>query len=147
VQARGSIVTQKHSELRVLIVGPAHVQAEFQRQLADLHAAFLFVSCASDLSRLVRNLELIHVVVLPIVLLNVNWWALWNEICLLNPRPALLVYTHTASFQLWSSVLESGGYDVIVEPFMDEELQGAVLRAARSLEGESQDESRDFLGE
>jgi hypothetical protein len=50
-----------------------------------------------------------------------------------------------AIFQLWSSVLESGGYDVIVEPFTDEERQGAVLRAARSLEAESQNEFRDFL--
>jgi DNA-binding NtrC family response regulator len=140
-------VTQKHSELRVLVVGPAHVQPEFQRQLADLHAAFFFVSRTSDLTQLVRNQELIHVIVLPTVLQQVDWWALWDETCLLNPRPALLVYTHTASFQLWSSVLESGGFDVIVEPFTDEELQGAVLRAARSLEDESQDESSDFLDE
>jgi DNA-binding NtrC family response regulator len=140
-------VTQKHSELRVLVAGPPHVQAEFRRQLADLHAVFLFVCRTSDLSQLVRNQELVHVVVLPTELQKADWWALWNEICLLNPRPALLVYTHTASFQLWSSVLESGGYDVIVEPFTDEELQGAVLRAARSLEDESQDESRDFLDE
>lgn len=140
-------MAQKHSELRVLVVGPAHVQAEFQRYLADLHASSLFVGCTSDLSQLVRNKELVHVVVLPIALQKVGWRALWNEICLLNPRPALLVYTHTASFQLWSSVLESGGYDVIVEPFTDEELQGAVLRAARSLEDESQDESSDFLDE
>jgi DNA-binding NtrC family response regulator len=140
-------VTQKHSELRVLVVGPAHVQAEFQRQLADLDAAFLFVCCTSDLSQLVRNRELVHVVVLPTVLQKVDWWALWNEIRILNPRPALLVYTQTASFHLWSCVLESGGYDVIVEPFTDEELQGAVLRAARSLEDESQDESSDFLDE
>lgn len=140
-------MTQKHSELRVLVVGPAHVQGEFQRQLADLHAAFHFVCRTSDLSQLVRNQELVHVVVLPAVLQKVEWWALWNEIRLLNPRPALLVYTHTASFQLWSSVLESGGYDVIVEPLTDEELQGAVLRAARSLEDESQDDSSDFLDE
>ena len=140
-------MTQKHSELRVLVAGPPHIQAEFQRQLADLHVAFVFVCRTSDLSQLVRDQELVHVVVLPTALQKVGWWALWNEICMLNPCPALLLYTHTASFELWSSVLESGGYDVIVEPFTDEELQGAVLRAARSLEDESQDESRDFLDE
>lgn len=140
-------MTQRHSELRVLVAGPPHVQAEFRRKLADLHAAFLFVCRTSDLSQLVRNRELVHVVVLPTALQKVDWWALWNEICLLNPRPALLIYAHTASFQLWSSVLESGGYDVIVEPFSGEELQGAVLRAERSLEDESQDEFSDFLNE
>jgi DNA-binding NtrC family response regulator len=104
-------------------------------------------SVGLQISQLVHNQELIHVVVLPTALQKLDWWALWNEICLLNPRPALLIYAHTASFQLWSSVLESGGYDVIVEPFSGEELQGAVLRAARSLEDESQEEFSDFLNE
>jgi hypothetical protein len=126
-------VTQKHSELRVLVAGPPHVQAEFQRQLADLHAAFLFVCRTSDLSELVRTQELIHVVVLPTALQKVGWWELWNEIYLLNPRPALLVYTHTASFQLWSSVLESGGYYVIVAPFTDEELREPLLELRAAL--------------
>jgi hypothetical protein len=31
-------------------------------------------------------------------------------------------------------VLESGGYDVIVEPFTDREIQVAVLRAAANFE-------------
>ena len=55
-------------------------------------------------------------------------------LALLNPRPELLVYSREASFQLWSGVLESGGCDVIVEPLSDEDLQDAVLRAARSFE-------------
>ena len=43
-------------------------------------------------------------------------------------------------FQLWSGVLEAGGYDVIVEPFTDREIQGAVLRAAASFEERRQNE-------
>jgi PleD family two-component response regulator len=57
---------------------------------------------------------------------------LWAEIGLLDPRPEIVVYSQTSSFRLWSGVLEMGGFDVIVEPFTDKELQGAVLRAARS---------------
>jgi hypothetical protein len=53
------------------------------------------------------------------------------------------VYAHTASFQLWSGVLEIGGYDVIVEPFTDEEIQRAVLRAAKSFEDRCSTESRN----
>jgi hypothetical protein len=33
-----------------------------------------------------------------------------------------LVYAREATFQLWSGVLELGGYDVIVEPFSDNDL-------------------------
>jgi DNA-binding NtrC family response regulator len=138
-------VTQNQNELRVLVVAPADVQVEFQRQLAGLNATLIYVRHASDVSQLVRKQELFHVTLLPVLMPEGDWQAFWNEICLLNPRPALLVYAHSANFHLWSDVLESGGYDVIVEPFTDEELQGAVLRAARSLEDGSQNESRDFL--
>jgi DNA-binding NtrC family response regulator len=138
-------VKQSQNELRVLVVATAQLKAEFQRQLAGLNATLIFVRHASDLSHLLLNQELFHVVLLPPVLPEADWRGLWNEICLLNPRPALLVYAHSANFHLWSAVLESGGYDVLVEPFTDEELQGAVLRAARSLEDGAQNESRDLL--
>jgi hypothetical protein len=32
-----------------------------------------------------------------------------GELALLTPRPAILVYAHTASFQLWPGVLEAAG--------------------------------------
>ncbi|WP_158944954.1 hypothetical protein [Granulicella sp. S190] len=127
-------MTQKHNELRVLIVGSAHTQIEFQRQLAPLNLTLLFVCSASDLSQLVHEQEFFHVALLPAALLEVDWRVFWEEICFLRFRPSLVVYAPTASFKLWTAVLESGGYDVIVEPFVEEELQGAVLRAARSLE-------------
>ncbi len=66
-------MTQKHSELRVLVVGQAHVQAEFQWRLADQHPAFFFVSRMADLSQIVSNQEWIHVVVLPTILQKVDW--------------------------------------------------------------------------
>jgi len=52
----------------------------------------------------------------------------------LNERPAILVYAREASFQLWSGVLESGGYDIIVEPFSDAEIHNAVRQAAENFE-------------
>jgi FixJ family two-component response regulator len=80
------------------------------------------------------------VALLPATLPDSDWWALWGSISLLNPRPAILVYAQTADFQLWSGVLEAGGYDVIVEPFTDQEIQGAVIRAAASFEERRQNE-------
>ena len=52
----------------------------------------------------------------------------------LAKRPAILVYAREATFQLWSGVLESGGYDVIAEPFSDVEIRTAVLQAAQNFE-------------
>jgi hypothetical protein len=63
-------------------------------------------------------------------------------LALLNQRPAILVYTRKATFQLWSGVLDLGGYEMTVEPFSGEELQGAVLRAAKSFEEQPPNDSR-----
>lgn len=64
---------------------------------------------------------------------------LWGALALLNARPAILVYAREATFQLWSGVLELGGYDVVVEPFSDSDLQNAALRAAKSFEQRTAD--------
>lgn len=52
----------------------------------------------------------------------------------LSNCPAVLVYAREASFQLWSGVLESGGHDIIVEPFSNSEIRNAVRQAAESFE-------------
>ena len=100
----------------------------------------VFIERAAELSHITRGRAFFHVALLPAALPDSDWWALWGSISLLNPRPALLVYAQTADFQLWAGVLEAGGYDVIVEPFTDREIQGAVLRAAASFEERRQNE-------
>jgi DNA-binding NtrC family response regulator len=102
--------------------------------LAALNANVLFVARSAEAATVVRKGDVFQVALLPASLSDTDWWELWGVLALMNPRPAMLVYAREASFQLWSGVLELGGYDVIVEPFSDEELQGAVLRAAKSFE-------------
>jgi hypothetical protein len=133
-------VTETHREVRVLALVPISKQGEIRRQLAPIGAKPVFISRAPDLCHLARDRNLYHVALLPAALPDTGWWAVWGEISLLCPRPAILVYAHTASFQLWSGVLEAGGYDLILEPFSDEELQRAVLQAARSFEERSLNE-------
>jgi len=127
-------VTEKHEEVRVLAWVALGMQKEIRSQLSPIGAALAFASRATELFRMIRNRGVYDVVLLPAALPDTDWWTVWGEISLLNPRPAILVYAHRASFQLWSGVLESGGYDVIVEPFTDDELQIAVLRAAKSVD-------------
>jgi DNA-binding response OmpR family regulator len=127
-----SNVAEKDRGVRILAVVPVELQAQIRRQLDSLGVTIDFVNRATELSHLALSRTLYHVALLPAALPDTGWWSLWGEIILLNPRPEILVYAHIASFQLWSGVLEVGGYDVIVEPFTDEELQGAVRRAARS---------------
>lgn len=134
---------ENDSSVRVLALVAPDKQEEVRRQLAPIGASLVFFSRVPELAHLTRDRDFYHVALLPAALPDTDWWALWGEISLLNPRPTILVYSHKTSFQLWSGVLEAGGYDVIVEPFSDEELQRAVLQAAKNFEERSLNESED----
>ncbi|AXC13480.1 hypothetical protein ACPOL_4203 [Acidisarcina polymorpha] len=108
------------------------MREDFRRKLTSFGMSPVLVSRAAELAHYVRHGEIYQVALIPAALQDSDWWSIWGDLALLNPKPAILVYAHTASFPLWSGVLEAGGYDVIVEPFTDEKLKGAVLRAAES---------------
>ncbi len=122
----------KNPAVRILALVPVEMQGKIRRQLASLGVIVDFIAKAAEVSHSALSRSSYHVALLPAVLPDNGWWSLWGEIALLNPRPEILVYAHTASFKLWSGVLEMGGYDVIVEPFTEQELQRAVTRAAES---------------
>jgi DNA-binding NtrC family response regulator len=133
-------LTETHEALRVFALASAELQRELRRQLAPLGVTPVFIERAAELSFITRDRVSYQVALLPAALPDSDWWQLWGSIALLNPRPALLVSAQSANFQLWSGVLESGGYDVIVAPFTDREIQGAALRAAASFEERRQNE-------
>jgi len=133
-------VTEIPETVRVFALASAARQPELRRQLAPLGVVPVFIERAAELSHFTRDQDSFHVALVPASLPDADWWSLWGSIALLNPRPALLVYTQTADFLLWSGVLDAGGYDVIVEPFTDQEIQRAVLRAAESFEERRQNE-------
>jgi PleD family two-component response regulator len=122
------------AELRIFAVVPPNRRREIARQLAPFRAELLFVGHSSEAEVAIREDDVFQVALLPGSLSDTDWWEMWGVLSLLNRRPAILVYAREATFLLWSGVLESGGYDVIVEPFSDGELQNAVLRAANSFE-------------
>ena len=127
-------MVENHDKVRILAVLTSDIEGKIRRQLNSLDMSPIFISRADELGHYVRNGEVYQVALLPASLPDMDWWTIWGDLALLNHRPAILVYAHTASFQLWSGVLEAGGYDVIVEPFTLEKLKEAVLRAARSFE-------------
>lgn len=146
-------MTNAHLELdqkpvvRMLALVPVEMQRQIRRQLASLGVAIDFITKVAEVSHLALSQNSYHVALLPAVLPDNGWWSLWGEIALLNPRPEILVYAHAATFQLWSGVLEIGGYDVIEEPFTEEELQSAVTRAAHSFEARRFDSHEHDAGQ
>jgi len=125
-------VAEGRNKVRVLAVVSNEMHAAIARQLAPLDIRIERVTKAAEIARLVGNGDVFDVAILPAALPDTEWWALWGELSLLNPRPAILVYARAATFELWTSVLDLGGYDLIVEPFSDREIQEAVQRAAQS---------------
>jgi DNA-binding NtrC family response regulator len=107
-------------------------QEQIRRYLAPLDMTVDFISKAVEVAHLALAENSYHVALLPAEVPENGWWSLWGEIALLNPRPEILVYAHKPSFELWSGVLEAGGYDVLVEPLAAGQVRQAVLRAAQS---------------
>ena len=129
-------MTERPEKVRVLAVVSADMQDEIRRQLISFGMAATLTSGGEDLVRALRDKEAYHVLLMPVSLPKEDdWWAVWGALSLMDVKPAILVYAHTGSFQLWSGVLEAGGYDVIVEPLTDEKLKDALLRAAKSYTG------------
>lgn len=118
--------------MRVLAVVPEQMQPDLLRQLAPLKISVVCAGRALEVARFISQGAVFQVALLPAACSDTEWWALWGEVCLIDPRPEILVYSRSTTFQLWTGVLDMGGFDVIVYPFSDLEIQSSVLRAVRS---------------
>jgi DNA-binding NtrC family response regulator len=128
-------VAETRNQVRILAIVASEAQSELERQLNSLDMSPVFIHHTAQLRQYVHHDEIYQVALLPAALPEeLDWWTLWGELGLLTLRPAILVYAQAATFQLWSGVLEAGGYDVVVEPFTRDKLREAVLRAAMSFE-------------
>ncbi len=59
-----------------------------------------------------------------------GWRRIWKALSI-GPRPPLLIVaSRNADEQLWSQVLNAGGYDVLLKPFRSEEVVWAIHCAA-----------------
>jgi DNA-binding NtrC family response regulator len=127
----GGYMAEKATQVRVLVWAAAGMQEQLHRQISSFGMVPTLVTSAEQLAPRIRAGDEYQVVLLPASLPHTeDWWAIWGDVAMLRPKPAILVYAHSATFQLWSGVLEAGGYDVIVEPLTDEKLKEALLRAA-----------------
>jgi hypothetical protein len=134
MSVREALVNAQGTKLRMLAVVPPDRRAEIARQLAPLKPDILFLERFSEAQLAIREDGVFQVALLPASLSDTDWWEFWGVLSVLNSRPAILIYACEVTFQLWSGVLELGCYDVIVDPFSDETLQGAVSGAAKSFE-------------
>jgi FixJ family two-component response regulator len=88
-----------------------------------------FIQCSRD-----RNYS---VVLVPDSLPTHEWWSVWGQLTTMDPQPSILVYALSSDFPMWSGVLETGGFDVIVAPFAEAKLREAIMLAAEYFEQRS----------
>jgi DNA-binding NtrC family response regulator len=130
---RLAVNVKRHcGDIQILAIVPARLRPMLAKQLAPLEMTVVCAERASEIGQLINDGKTFQVAILPAASSHAEWWALWGELCLMDPRPEILVYAQSNSFQLWTAVLDMGGFDVLVEPFSDREIQEAVLRAVQS---------------
>jgi DNA-binding NtrC family response regulator len=60
-----------------------------------------------------------------------GWKKVLDNLRRREPSPQLIVTCRTADEQLWSEVLNCGGYDVLPQPFQRDEIERVVASARR----------------
>jgi FixJ family two-component response regulator len=88
-----------------------------------------FIQCSRDRS--------CSVALVPDGLPTHEWWTVWGQLTTMDPQPSILVYALSSDFPMWSGVLETGGFDVIVAPFSAAKLREAITLAAEYFERRS----------
>lgn len=73
----------------------------------------------------------VHVVITSREVSGWDWKAALHNLNRMPRPPQLIVTSRTADEQLWSEVLNCGGYDVLPEPFHREEIERVVASARR----------------
>ena len=118
----------------------ALIPHEMQSRMAELEPAVSgelttctqtdkFIQCSRDRSY--------SVVLVPDSLPAHEWWNVWGQLTTMDPQPSILVYALSSDFPMWSGVLETGGFDVIVAPFTKAKLREAITLATEYFEQRS----------
>jgi DNA-binding response OmpR family regulator len=77
------------------------------------------------------NQDPVHVVVTRSQCPGWDWKKVLKNLARRAQPPQLIVTSHTADEQLWSEVLNCGGYDLLPEPFHRDELERVIAAARR----------------
>jgi FixJ family two-component response regulator len=122
--------------VNVLALVPYEMQsrmAELERavsgQLTTCTRTDAFIQCSRNRSY--------SVALVPDSLPAHEWWSIWGQLTTMDPQPSILVYALSSDFPMWSGVLETGGFDVIVAPFAEAKLREAIKLAAEYFEQRS----------
>ncbi len=88
------------------------------------------------------NGQKVHVVIAETDVLNWHWKRVLSDLRRMSQPPVLIVTSHLADESLWAEVLNVGGYDVLVQPLLSDELERVIASAYRHFEYKPEHVSR-----
>jgi DNA-binding NtrC family response regulator len=115
--------------LTALVIMPSERSPRFLRYLAGLQARTLTAVTCSEAAAALRNEPDVDVIVTDLVLADGSWCDVLNLTANLHPEARVVVCARLADERLWTDVLEAGGFDIVVEPFQELEVQRIVTQA------------------
>ncbi len=94
----------------------------------------LFEACDRRKAMEYLNRQKVHVVIAETDVPDWHWKKVLSDLRRMNQPPVLIVTSHLADESLWAEVLNVGGYDVLVQPLLSDELERVIASAHRHFE-------------
>ncbi|MBI3695092.1 MAG: response regulator [Acidobacteria bacterium] len=101
-------------------------------QLLAVAAEVEVASSCEQTAQLLRENPNISLVLTDLCLPDGSWFDILNLVSELHPGAAVVACARTADERLWTHVIEAGGFDILVEPYEEDEVNrilGAAVKA------------------
>ena len=119
------------NQLTALLVMPQERQSRLLRHLTGWDANILTAASCGEAAQLLRDEPGVCLVLTDLSLPDGSWFDVLNRVGDVQRGAKVVVCAHVADERLWTQVLEAGGFDMLVEPYQDREVQ-RILSAAAS---------------
>lgn len=116
-----------------LLVMPPERRSPLLRSLQSLDFETLAVSTCNEARGLFRTSPPIEVVVTRVSLPDGNWCDVLRYLVDNDSSASVVVSSPRADEHLWSEVLWRGGYDLLVEPYENDEVRHTIEGALRAV--------------
>ena len=120
----------------IVVASDEEIRTVLHHICDQLAIAVTVVQEVSDLTKLLDGHPAETLLFLPEQLPDGDSWKLSGVFNQTSPPPAFFVYTDTASYSNWASILDAGGLGVITLPFTSDKVREALSTAANSVRTE-----------
>ena len=116
------------TEVMTLLVMPRVRRLTLLAHLENCSREVLVVSNCKEARGILETRPPVQVVLTDVTLPDGNWASVLEDVVQSRLNSAVIVCTGLADTRLWCEVLQRGAYDLLVEPYENEEVQGKRCR-------------------